>query len=73
MIVEIGDTGRGLTPDVQAHAFEPFYTTKDVGQGTGLGLYISRRIIVERHGGTTTVSSQPGQGTRFIIRLPSHT
>ena len=69
VIVEIGDTGRGLTPDVQAHAFEPFYTTKDVGQGTGLGLDISRRIIVERHGGEIAIESLPAE-TVLRVRLP---
>ena len=57
MVVEIADTGPGMPPEVQAHAFEPFYTTKDVGQGTGLGLDISRRIVVERHGGEITIDS----------------
>ena len=66
--VEIGDTGHGMPPDVQARAFEPFYTTKDVGKGTGLGLDISRRIIVEHHG-QITIDSRPGQ-TVLRVRLP---
>ena len=49
VVIEIADTGPGMPPDVAARAFEPFYTTKDVGKGTGLGLDIARRIIVERH------------------------
>ncbi len=69
VVVEIGDTGPGLPPEVQAHAFEPFYTTKDVGEGTGLGLDISRRIVVERHGGEITIESQPGE-TVLRVRLP---
>ncbi|MDQ4090965.1 MAG: ATP-binding protein, partial [Actinomycetota bacterium] len=51
VVVEVGDTGRGMPPEVAARAFEAFYTTKDVGKGTGLGLDIARRIVEERHGG----------------------
>ena len=69
MVVEIGDTGPGMPPDVQAHAFEPFFTTKGVGKGTGLGLDISRRIIVERHGGEITIESGAGE-TVLHVRLP---
>jgi signal transduction histidine kinase len=71
VIVEIADTGPGMPKDVQAHAFEPFYTTKDVGQGTGLGLDISRRIIVERHDGDISIESRPGD-TVLRVRLPLH-
>jgi signal transduction histidine kinase len=67
--VEIGDTGPGMPKEVQAHAFEPFYTTKDVGKGTGLGLDISRRIIVERHGGEITIEPRPGEMV-LRVRLP---
>jgi signal transduction histidine kinase len=69
VVVEIGDTGPGMTPQVAARAFEPFYTTKDVGQGTGLGLDIARRIVAERHGGTITIDSRPGH-TVLRVRLP---
>ena len=69
VVVEIGDTGPGMPPDVQARAFEPFYTTKDVGKGTGLGLDISRRIIVERHHGQIRIDSCPGQ-TVLRVHLP---
>ena len=69
VVVEIGDTGPGMPPDVQARAFEPFYTTKDVGKGTGLGLDISRRIIVERHHGQIRIDSRPGQ-TVLRVHLP---
>ena len=69
VVVEIGDTGPGMTEDVAAHAFEPFFTTKEVGKGTGLGLDISRRIIVERHGGEITIDSHPGD-TVVRVRLP---
>nr|MBA2600080.1 cyclic nucleotide-binding domain-containing protein [Actinomycetota bacterium] len=69
VVVEIGDTGPGMPKEVQARAFEPFYTTKDVGKGTGLGLDISRRIIVDRHGGEITIESRPGE-TVIRVRLP---
>ncbi len=58
-----------LTPDVQRRIFEPFYTTKGVGEGTGLGLSISYGIV-ERHHGHLSVESIPGVGTTFIIRIP---
>jgi signal transduction histidine kinase len=67
--VEITDTGPGMPPEVAARAFEAFYTTKDVGKGTGLGLDIARRIVVERHGGTIEIDSQPGR-TALLVRLP---
>jgi signal transduction histidine kinase len=69
VVVEIADTGPGLPPDVAGRAFEPFFTTKDVGQGTGLGLDIARRIVVERHGGTIAIDSRPGD-TVLRVRLP---
>jgi signal transduction histidine kinase len=69
VVVEIGDTGPGMPPEVAARAFEAFYTTKDVGKGTGLGLDIARRIVVERHGGTITIDSRPG-ATVLAVRLP---
>jgi signal transduction histidine kinase len=67
--VEIGDTGPGVPAELRQRIFEPFFTTKPVGQGTGLGLDISYRIVVARHGGDLTVESRPGD-TRFIVRLP---
>ena len=69
VVVEIADTGPGMPPDVAARAFEAFYTTKDVGKGTGLGLDIARRIVVERHGGTITIDSRPGE-TVLRVRIP---
>jgi len=69
VVVEIGDTGSGMPPEVRAHAFEPFFTTKEVGKGTGLGLDISRRIVVERHSGDIDIESGPG-GTLVRVRLP---
>ena len=69
VVIEVGDTGPGMSPEVAARAFEAFYTTKDVGKGTGLGLDIARRIIVERHGGTITIDSRPGDNV-LRVRLP---
>jgi signal transduction histidine kinase len=70
VVVEVGDTGPGIPPEVAARAFEAFYTTKDVGQGTGVGLDIAQRIVVERHGGTITIDSRPGE-TVLRVRLPA--
>ncbi len=69
VVIEIGDTGPGMPPQVAARAFEAFYTTKEVGKGTGLGLDIARRIVVERHAGTITIDSQPGE-TVLRVRIP---
>ncbi len=69
VVVEIHDDGAGLPPDVAARAFEAFFTTKDVGKGTGLGLDIARRIVVDRHGGTIAIESRPGD-TVVRVRLP---
>jgi len=69
VVVEISDTGPGMTPEVQARAFEAFYTTKDVGHGAGLGLDISRRIIVDRHHGQISIDSRPGE-TVLRVELP---
>ena len=69
VVIEIADTGPGMPPEVAARAFDPFFTTKEVGQGTGLGLDIARRIIVERHGGNISIDSQPGE-TILRVELP---
>ena len=69
VVIEISDTGSGMPPEVAARAFEAFYTTKDVGKGTGLGLDIARRIVVERHGGTITIEPRPGE-TVLRVRVP---
>jgi signal transduction histidine kinase len=70
LVVEFADTGGGVAPDIQARIFEPFFTTKPPGQGTGLGLDISWRIVVNKHHGDIRVESAPGD-TRFQVRLPT--
>ena len=69
LLVEIGDTGPGIPPDIRKRVFEPFFTTKGVGEGTGLGLDVSWRVVVNRHHGDILVESEPGD-TRFQVRLP---
>jgi signal transduction histidine kinase len=59
-----------MSPQVAERAFDAFFSTKDVGKGTGLGLDIARRIVVERHGGTITIDSRPG-ATALRVRLPA--
>ena len=70
VVVEVADDGPGVPDEVAAHAFEPFFTTKEVGQGTGLGLDISRRIVVERHGGEISLEARDGGGAKVVVRLP---
>lgn len=67
--VSIRDTGKGIAPEHRQKVFDPFFTTKPVGQGSGMGLSISYKII-EQHGGDIEVSSTPGEGTEFTVRLP---
>jgi signal transduction histidine kinase len=67
--VEICDTGPGIPADVLEHIFEPFFTTKPVGEGTGLGLDLAWKIVVNKHHGDLRVESKPGE-TRFIVLLP---
>ncbi len=68
--LRISDTGAGMPEDVQLRIFDPFYTTKKLGKGTGQGLAISHDVVVEKHHGTIMVESTPGKGTVFIIHLP---
>ncbi|GCE30078.1 sensor histidine kinase [Dictyobacter alpinus] len=69
VLVEIQDNGPGIPVEIQKQIFEPFFTTKKVGKGTGLGLDISYRIVVQQHQGDLRVESRPGE-TRFQVRLP---
>ena len=68
-VIVVGDDGPGIPAELLPRVFEPFYTTKEVGKGTGLGLDIAYRIVTEGHGGTLQATSQPGD-TRFTVRLP---
>jgi signal transduction histidine kinase len=68
-VVEIADDGPGIPAEHRDRIFDSFYTTKDVGQGTGLGLATARRIVVDRHDGSLSVDSEPGR-TVFSVRLP---
>ncbi|MEH2236094.1 PAS domain-containing sensor histidine kinase [Nostoc sp.] len=69
VIIRISDNGKGILPHIQRHIFEPFFTTKPVGKGNGLGLSISREIIVEKHQGKLKCNSQLGQGTELVIEM----
>lgn len=66
---EVRDTGKGMEPEALQHIFEPFYTTKEVGRGTGLGLAVAY-AIVKRHGGRIEVQSEPGRGSVFSVCVP---
>lgn len=68
--IRIADTGSGIPAAIRDRIFDPFFTTKGVGKGTGQGLAIARDVITQKHAGTITFSSVPGEGTEFILRLP---
>lgn len=68
--IEIQDNGPGIDEGIKPRVFEPFFTTRPIGEGTGLGLSVSYFIIHEEHGGELSVESVPGSGTKFIIELP---
>ena len=68
--IEIEDNGPGLDEKTRRKVFEPFFSTKPPGEGTGLGLSVSFFIITNNHGGSIHVESEPGQGARFVIRMP---
>jgi len=68
--VEVADTGCGMTPETRAHIFDPLYTTKERGRGTGLGLVVVNQVMNE-HNGEIEVESAPGEGTRFTLRFPA--
>src|SRR5271170_250096 len=70
--VRVRDNGIGIPPEIRDKLFQPFFTTKPTGEGTGLGLSISYDIVVQEHGGSITVDSQPGEFTEFTVRLPRH-
>jgi signal transduction histidine kinase len=68
-VVEVTDDGPGIAPEIREHVFDEFFTTKEAGQGTGLGLATARRVVVDRHNGSLTVDSEPGR-TTFRVSLP---
>ena len=70
VVISIGDTGGGIPADVQGRVFDPFFTMKEVGKGTGQGLAIARAVVVEKHRGSLRFETEPGHGTTFILRLP---
>lgn len=71
LLIEIADNGIGISQTMQKRLFDPFFTTKPIGKGTGLGLSISYQIVTERHGGSLRCESTPGQGSRFLITIPT--
>lgn len=71
IVIEIEDNGPGIAPEIQEHIFDPFFTTKQAGRGSGLGLDISHSIIVDRHKGQLSFTSEVGK-TCFVVRLPLH-
>jgi signal transduction histidine kinase len=70
VLISISDTGSGIPEDIRDKIFDPFFTTKEVGRGTGQGLAIARSVVVDKHGGSITFSSEVGKGTTFHVRLP---
>ncbi|HEV7610526.1 MAG TPA: ATP-binding protein [Steroidobacteraceae bacterium] len=69
-VIRISDNGCGVPPEHLSKLYDPFFTTKDVGRGTGQGLAITHSILVDKHGGDISVSSRVGVGTEFVLRLP---
>jgi signal transduction histidine kinase len=69
-VIKISDNGTGMPESVKQKIFQPFFTTKPTGQGTGLGLSLSYDIITKGHNGTLEVNSTEGEGTEFVIMLP---
>jgi PAS domain S-box-containing protein len=69
-VVRVRDTGTGIPEAVRPNIFNPFFTTKGVGKGTGQGLSIAHTVVVQKHGGTITFDTEVGSGTTFIVRIP---
>ncbi|MEH2266146.1 GAF domain-containing sensor histidine kinase [Nostoc sp.] len=70
VVIRIADNGPGMKEEVIRRIYDPFFTTKDIGKGTGLGMAISYQIVVEKHGGILKCRSQPDEGTEFWIQIP---
>jgi signal transduction histidine kinase len=71
ILIRISDNGSGIPKQILSQLFNPFFTTKPVGKGTGIGLSISYQIVVEKHGGKLLCNSTVGEGTEFIIEIPT--
>jgi two-component system NtrC family sensor kinase len=71
--IRVKDNGTGIPDSVKTKIFQPFFTTKPTGEGTGLGLSLSYDIVTKGHGGSLTVESEGGEGTTFLIQLPTAT
>lgn len=69
--IRMADNGEGMTDEVKERLFENFFTTKPIGQGTGLGMSITRNIVEKKHGGKITFDSTPGEGTTFEFTIPA--
>lgn len=69
-VIEVEDTGTGIPPEIRGRIFEPFFTTKAVGKGTGQGLAIVHTVVVKHHHGTIDVTTEPGKGTIFVVKIP---
>jgi signal transduction histidine kinase len=70
VVISVGDTGGGIPEEIRSRVLEPFFTTKEVGRGTGQGLSLAHNVIVNGHGGSLTFETEVGKGTTFFIRLP---
>ena len=70
VVIEVADNGTGMTEQVKEKIFQPFFTTKPTGEGTGLGLSLSYDIVTKGHGGTMEVLTREGEGSKIIVRLP---
>ena len=70
VVITLGDNGEGMNEETKQRLFENFFTTKPVGQGTGLGMNITRDIIENKHGGKITFNSKEGEGTTFVLNIP---
>jgi len=68
--IRVRDTGTGIPEEIRAKVLDPFFTTKEVGRGTGQGLAIAHSVVVDKHGGTLTFDTEVGRGTTFMVRLP---
>jgi signal transduction histidine kinase len=70
VVIEVADNGTGMTEQIKEKIFQPFFTTKPTGEGTGLGLSLSYDIVTKGHGGTMEVLTREGEGSKIIVRLP---